>query len=71
MGDYKLYNPGSEPMEKPEVKEAIKLAAKDGRVTCHDARQLAERLGVDYREVGQACNELGVKIKVCELGCFE
>ena len=58
-------------MENPEVKEAIELAAKDGRLTCHDARQLAERLGVDYRKVGRACNELGVKIKACELGCFE
>jgi hypothetical protein len=57
-------------MEKPEVEEAVRLAAKDGPLTCHDARELAEKLGVDYQVVGQACNDLGVKIRVCELGCF-
>jgi hypothetical protein len=62
---------GNHNMEKQEVEAAVKLAAKDGPLTCHDARALAEKLGVEYRVVGQACNDLGVKVRVCELGCFE
>ncbi len=57
-------------MEKPELEKEIKQAAKDGPLTCHDARKLAEKLGVDYQVVGQACNDLGIKIRICELGCF-
>jgi hypothetical protein len=57
-------------VEAKDVKEEITKTAKEGRLTCNQARALAERLGVDYRVVGDACNELGVKIRVCELGCF-
>lgn len=52
------------------VKEALAEVAKDGRVVCRDALALAERLGVDPKQVGAAANEFGVKIKGCQLGCF-
>ncbi len=57
-------------MELEEVKEAVVMAAKDGVFTCHDARALAEKLGVEYSLVGQACDDAGIKIRICELGCF-
>jgi hypothetical protein len=57
-------------MDLEKVKEAVVQAAKDGVLTCHDARALAERLGVDYALVGQACDDAGVKVRSCELGCF-
>lgn len=57
-------------MDLEEIKEAVKNEAKDGVLTCHDARALAEKLGVDYGLVGQACDEVGVKVRICELGCF-
>jgi hypothetical protein len=57
-------------MDLEHVKEAVEQAATNGVLTCHDARALAERLGVDYSLVGQACNEAGVKVRACELGCF-
>jgi hypothetical protein len=53
-----------------EVKEAVKQAAADGVLTCHDARALAEKLGVTYALLGQACDKVGVKVRSCELGCF-
>jgi len=55
---------------KPEVLDALKAAAKEGRITCTEARKLAETLSVSPAVVGQAANELGIKIKACELGCF-
>ncbi len=57
-------------MDLEQVKEAVKQAATDGVLTCHDARALAEALGVTYALVGQACDEAGLKVRVCELGCF-
>jgi hypothetical protein len=54
----------------PEVLEAVKKAAKEGRISCTAARKLAEELKVPVRAIGDAANELSIKIKSCELGCF-
>ncbi|TEB10757.1 hypothetical protein Psfp_04115 [Pelotomaculum sp. FP] len=53
-----------------EVLEAVQRAAKDGRISCTEARKLAEELKVPVGVVGEAADELKVKIKACELGCF-
>lgn len=52
------------------VAEAVKAAAVEGRVPCAAALALARRLGVAPSQVGQAANELGIKIADCQLGCF-
>lgn len=54
----------------PEVLEALKKTAKEGRISCTAARKLAEELKVPFRVVGEAADELKIKIKACELGCF-
>ncbi len=54
----------------PELIEAVKAKATDGRATCTVLRKLAKDLGVPVRAVGDAANEAGIKIKACELGCF-
>ncbi|NLK51016.1 MAG: hypothetical protein GX295_01015 [Syntrophomonadaceae bacterium] len=55
---------------KPEVLEAVKKAAVEGRLSCNVARELAETLGVPPVMIGRACDELQIKINACELGCF-
>ena len=59
-------------MDKPtaEVLKRVEEASKDKRISCTVARKVAEELGVPIRMVGDACDELGVKIHACELGCF-
>ena len=57
-------------MDLEQVKAEVEKAATEKVLTCHDARALAEKLGVDYSTVGQACNEAGIKVRICELGCF-
>jgi hypothetical protein len=57
-------------MDLEQVKAEVEKAATDKVLTCHDARALAEKLGVDYPMLGKACNEAGVKVRICELGCF-
>ncbi len=55
---------------KPEVLEAVKQQAKEGRIACAAARKLAEEFKVPYRVIGEAADELKIKIHSCELGCF-
>jgi hypothetical protein len=57
-------------MDHEDVKREVERAAQEGRLTCPEARALAEKLGVDYSAVGRACNELNIKIHACALGCF-
>jgi hypothetical protein len=54
----------------PEILEAIKEAAKDGKISCTVARKLATEFKVPNRVVGEAADNLKIKIKSCELGCF-
>lgn len=37
---------------------------------CAEAFALADRLALPVGEIGRVCNEHGVKIKRCQLGCF-
>lgn len=53
-----------------EVLEAVKEATEDGRLSCPRARKVAEELKASPREVGEACNQLKIKLYACELGCF-
>ena len=57
-------------MDMEQVKAEVEKAATEKVLTCHDARALAEKLGVDYPMLGKACNEAGIKVRICELGCF-
>ena len=52
------------------VKEAVKAKEKEGRISCAVALKLAQELGVPPLEVGDAANEMDIKIVKCSLGCF-
>ncbi len=52
------------------IKHLLKEKAVDGRLSCASARKIAEELKAPYSEVGKAANELKIKIRNCELGCF-
>jgi len=54
-----------------KILQAVLKFAKDGRLSCTVARKLAGDLGVTPGEVGEACNQLKIKIHSCELGCFK
>jgi len=49
------------------------LRAKAGdqkRLPCAEAFKVARDLDVSLAEIGKACNELGIKVASCQLGCF-
>ncbi len=55
--------------KKKEIKNILKERSTNG-ITCSDAKKIAEEIGIPYKEVGKTANELRIKIKDCELGCF-
>jgi len=54
----------------PEMVEAVKSKAVDGRITCPVLRKLGETFSVPYKVAGAAADAAGVKVKNCDLGCF-
>ena len=56
-------------MNEDLKQEMMKMVA-DGKLPCSVARKIAEDLNLSYKEVGDAANELGIRIENCQLGCF-
>lgn len=42
----------------------------EGKLPCAVARKLAEDNRLSYREIGALADELGIRIRDCQLGCF-
>ena len=61
-------------MDREKMKEMLEKAVPeiDGkrRMPCAKAFMLAEEWSVPVREIGDCCNEAGIKIVSCQLGCF-
>ena len=53
-----------------EQEEAIRKQAEEGRLSCEDAHWLAKELDLSLAEIGRFCDEAGIRIKDCQLGCF-
>ena len=56
--------------ENARISEAVKRESTNGTIACRTALQLAERLGVEPRLIGQEANRQRIKIISCQLGCF-
>ncbi|MBI5409596.1 MAG: hypothetical protein HZA14_09555 [Nitrospirae bacterium] len=56
--------------KKRLLKSRITEAAAGGKITCSRLRKIAEETGVSYNAAGKAADELNIKIKNCDLGCF-
>ncbi len=61
---------GEEAIENKELEAEIRSRAKENRVTCPEMFAIAEKLGLPRKEVGDAANQLKIKIHGCQLGCF-
>jgi MOSC domain-containing protein YiiM len=56
--------------EDKAIRETLQRAAEDGKIPCAKAFQIAEEFKVTKKKVGEILNELGIRIKQCQLGCF-
>jgi len=75
MGDLGTSQGVGEMASQGELVAAVKAAAveRDGRTTlrCSDAFRLAGALSADLEAIGQICDENGIRIVQCQLGCFK
>jgi hypothetical protein len=55
---------------RDQIMARLKEVSKDGKISCTLARQVAEEMKVSPWVIGPLCDELKLKIKSCELGCF-
>lgn len=53
-----------------QLKQEMLKKAVEGKLPCAAARKIAEDLNLPYKEIGDAADELGIRIKNCQLGCF-
>lgn len=56
--------------DKEIIAEKLKEQAPKGKISCHQARLLADEFKVEPRIIGELCDELKIKVCACELGCF-
>ncbi len=59
-----------EKLSEDFIERRLKEKARSGKITCPEARRIAEELKVSYRKIGDIINKLGIKITNCDLGCF-
>ena len=50
--------------------EEVEASLVDGRLPCAVAFQIARKLKVTPKQVGEVANKLNIKIASCQLGCF-
>ena len=65
---YRVVQPADHVPEALSVE--VQAALIDGRLPCRVAWELGRRHGLAYRQIGQALEALGVKVKPCQLGQF-
>ncbi len=53
-----------------EVRERILFEAESLKLPCKKAFTIASEVGCPVADVGRICNEVGIKIIGCQLGCF-
>ncbi len=53
-----------------ELKERILFEAEGLKLPCKKAFGIASEVNCSIGDVGKKCNETGIKIVACQLGCF-
>ena len=52
------------------VAEAIQGSLVDGKIPCNTAYEVARKLKVSRRQVGDTASKLNIRVSNCQLGCF-
>lgn len=52
------------------LEKSIRERLKDKKLGCRDAWEIAEKLGIGRMDVASACDTLGIKLFLCQLGAF-
>jgi hypothetical protein len=58
-------------LDREQIYDEIKRRSKAGQISCKQCFEAAKACGVSLKRVGAACNEKKIKLRLCQLGCFE
>jgi hypothetical protein len=58
-------------MTDEKIKNALKEAGIEDRITCPQVFAIAEKTKVSRIAVGDYCTKNKIKIRECQLGCFK
>ncbi len=58
-------------MVDPKLEEKIRKALVGGKLSCAAGLGIARELKIPPSQVGDATNELKIRIAGCQLGCFK
>jgi hypothetical protein len=53
-----------------ELEKAIRAGIENGRISCESSWRLAEKFALPRIKISSACEAMGVKISLCQLGAF-
>ncbi len=53
-----------------DMEEAVRNSMEDGRISCANCWNIAEKLNRTRMETADACEKLGIKVSPCQLGAF-
>lgn len=60
----------NEAERRENIRDMVEEEASKGVITCAAAHGIANKGEVSIKKVGEVIEELGIKIKKCQLGCF-
>ncbi len=52
------------------LEQEMRASLVEGKLPCAEAFRIAKKAQVAPKEVGDAANELKIRISSCQLGCF-
>ncbi len=58
-------------MNEEKIRAAFEKEGIGSDIKCPEAFAIAEKYGIDKKEIARYCNTKGVKIRACQLGCFK
>ncbi|OGW27310.1 MAG: hypothetical protein A2X59_02680 [Nitrospirae bacterium GWC2_42_7] len=57
-------------IDDEKLKKEMLKKAVNKKLSCSAARKIAEDLKIPYKKVGKTADDLGIRIKDCQIGCF-
>jgi hypothetical protein len=56
--------------QQEELEVCLHKSSQEGRIPCASALEIAKSLEIPAAVVGQTANNLNIRIKKCQIGCF-
>ncbi|MDD1710139.1 MAG: hypothetical protein LUQ37_04425 [Methanoregulaceae archaeon] len=58
-------------MNEKRIRSAFQEEGIEKEIQCPEAFLISEKYGISKTDISGFCNENGIKIRACQLGCFK